>query len=154
MKVMICFDYERDLWRANRVLNAWQSPEHWDVSGYADAEVWENIRLRGTYGVNRWITGELDGTVATIILVGSQTSRQPHVLHAIQESLRIGNGLLLLDINNIRDQDLKLAPRGPNPLEALPSAPPAGGRFLHFDWVEGDGPRNMDGWLKRLARRD
>ena len=151
-KVMVCFDYERDLWRANRVLNTWESKLDWDVTGFADVAAWQNVKLRGTYGVNRWVTDELYGTSATIILIGTLTSKQAHVLHAIQQSVKQGNGLVLIDIHNIRDQDLKLAPKGQNPVEALTTGAPPANKVAHFDWVSSDGAKNLDSWLTRVAK--
>ena len=150
-KVMVCFDYERDLWRVNRVLNTWESKLDLELTGYADAAAWQNIKLRGTYGVNRWITDELHGTSATIILVGTLTSKQAHVLHAIQQSIKQGNGLVVIDIHSIRDQDLKLAPKGENPVDAMPGGAPVG-KCVHYDWVSSDGAKNLDAWLSRFVK--
>lgn len=152
-KVMICCDYERDLWRVNRCLNTWNSKLDLELTGIVDQAAWSNVKLRGTYGVNRWVGDEVYGTIATVVFVGSQTSKQPHVIHAIQLTAKSGNGLVLIDLHNIKDQDLKLGSKGPNPVEPAGVAAQLAGKCVHYDWVESDGASNLDTWISRVARK-
>lgn len=151
-KVMICFDYERDLWRASRVLNTWDTNGFWEVTGFADLEAWKNVKLRGTYGVNRWLTDEMVGTTVTLVLVGALTSKQPHVLHVLQQSIKQGNRIVLVDLHNIRDPEQRLGTRGPNPVAELTTGAPPSGTVSQYDWVNSDGAKNLDAWLDRAAK--
>lgn len=153
-KVLFVYHYDRDSWRANRVLLNWNAKGTWDVVGGMDLQTWQNVKIRGGFAVNRYFTGLLDGTCATVVLYGPETSRQNYVQHTLEESIKRGNGILAIDIHNIQDQDLKTDAKGENPLHSLPSGstPPAG-RYQQYDWVTANGPSNLESWLLKVAKR-
>ena len=61
------------------------------------------LRRCGTSTVRRWIAEQMQGTSVTVVLVGSHTCKSEWVRHEIQLSEERGNGLLGIDISEIKD---------------------------------------------------
>jgi hypothetical protein len=53
--------------------------------------------------VKRLIDRGLEGTTVTCVLIGEHTAKRKFVTYEIQQSIKRGNGLLGIHINNIKD---------------------------------------------------
>ena len=101
-RVFFSFHYERDVWRANVVRNSWVTQGK-EAAGFIDAAEFEAVKRRGDRAIQEWIDEELNGTSVTVVLVGKDTCSSRWVNYEIEESKRIGNGLLGIDISKIED---------------------------------------------------
>ncbi len=103
-KVFFSFHYQRDLWRINIVRNI-GAIEGVAAAGFHDESLWEEARKRGDDAVKRLINDGLKGTSVTAVLIGAETASRRYVSYEIERSVALGNGILGIRINNIKDKD-------------------------------------------------
>jgi hypothetical protein len=119
-KVFFSFHYQRDLWRVNVVRNSGVI-DGVSAAGFYDASLWEDAKRRGDDAVKRLINDGLKGTSVTAVLIGAETAKREYVSYEIERSIALGNGLLGIRINDIKDKDGRTDPPGLIP-EALTKA--------------------------------
>jgi hypothetical protein len=103
-KVFFSFHYQRDLWRVNVVRNSGVI-DGVSAAGFYDASLWEDAKRRGDDAVKRLINDGLKGTSVTAVLIGAETAKREYVSYEIERSIALGNGLLGIRINDIKDKD-------------------------------------------------
>jgi hypothetical protein len=103
-KVFFSFHYQRDLWRVNVVRNS-AMIDGVSAAGFHDQSLWEETKKKGDAAVRNLIDTGLDGTSATVVLIGAETANRKFVVYEIEKSVARGNGLLGVLIHNIKDQN-------------------------------------------------
>lgn len=103
-KVFFSFHYQRDLWRVNVVRNS-GLVEGISAAGFHDASLWEETKRKGDDAIRRLIDHGLSGTTVTVVLIGSETANRKYVSYEIEKSIQLGNGIVGIRINNIKDQN-------------------------------------------------
>jgi antiphage defense system Thoeris ThsB-like protein len=101
-KVFFSFHYQRDLWRVNVVRNSGMI-DGVSAAGFYDASLWERAKRSGAEAVKTLINDGLEGTTVTAVLIGAETAKRQYVSYEIERSIALGNGLLGIRINNIKD---------------------------------------------------
>jgi len=119
-KVFFSFHYQGDLWRVNVVRNSGLI-DGVAAAGFHDESLWEEAKREGQDAVKRLINDGLKGTSVTAVLIGAETSKRKYVSYEIERSIALGNGILGVRINNIKDKDGRTDPPGLIP-EALTKA--------------------------------
>jgi len=139
-KVFFSFKYE-DVSRAMVVRNSWVTQGK-ESAGFIDSADFEKIKKQGDDAIRKWINNQLDGTSVTVILVGGETCSSRWVKYEIQKSIERGNGLLGIDISQIKD------------LQGNTSSKcgeiPVGYDF--YSWIKNDGYNNMGTWIEKAAK--
>ena len=115
-KVFFSFDYG-DVWKANVVRNSWAlaSPADRQAFGFVDAAEREQLKQQGDAAIAEWIREQMHGTSVTVVLMGENTHTSRWVRFEIEESVRLGKGILGIDIRSIADPHSE----PPNPFAAL-----------------------------------
>lgn len=103
-RVFFSFHYKRDLWRVNVVRNS-GLVEGISAAGFHDASLWEETMKKGDDAIKRLIDDGLVGTSVTVVLIGSETANRKYVSYEIEKSVELGNGILGIRINNLKDRD-------------------------------------------------
>jgi Thoeris protein ThsB, TIR-like domain len=103
-RVFFSFHYERDIWRVNVVRNSGVI-EGISAAGFHDAILWEETKKKGDLAVIELIDNALNGTVATVVLIGAETASRRYVSYEIEQSVARGNGIIGIRINTIKDKD-------------------------------------------------
>jgi hypothetical protein len=88
-------------------------------ANYIDSSMWESSRRQGEEALKRLINGALENTSVTCVLVGTETYSRPWVRYEILKSLKRGNALFGVHINDIPNKERRTEPYGPNPFEHL-----------------------------------
>jgi hypothetical protein len=101
--VYFAFHYEDDIWRANQVRNSGLVFGARSV-GFADRSLWEKAKTRGHGALEKLILDGLDGTSATVVLIGEDTADRPWVKFEMQESYDRNNALVGVRIHHLADQ--------------------------------------------------
>src|SRR5688500_7308122 len=96
--------YERDNWRENVVRNSWLTQDR-IAAGFFDASLWEEAKKRGEPAIQRMIDDALKNTSVTAVLVGAQTATRKYVQYEIEQSVKLGKGLLGVRIEKIEDRN-------------------------------------------------
>ncbi len=136
-RVFFSFHYEIDIWRASIVRNS-HVIDGTAAAGFQDASMWEEAKKKGDAALMRMINAALDGTTVTTVLIGAETASRPWVDYEIEQSIKRGNGLLGIYIDQIKDRSGRTSLRGQVPLRLRN----AGSRVYDWDrdrfgdWVE------------------
>jgi hypothetical protein len=142
IRVFFCFDHE-DVsdQRVDLVRQHWLSKDDREDTGIFDGRNLQGFTLSGNAAVKRLIDGNLEHTLATCVLIGTNTWARRWVRYAIVESIQRGNRVVAVHINGIPDRSRRTKPAGRNPLEHLAFSFAADGTSLKVmqyssgDWV-------------------
>lgn len=118
--VFFSFHFQADIHRVNIVRNSWRIRPEDHVPGFFDRSLWERKKRTDIGALKRMIRVGLKGTSVTCVLAGEFTWARPWVRYEIAESVAQGNGLLTVDIDELRCLRTR-APcnMGPNPLDHM-----------------------------------
>ncbi len=155
-RVFFSFHYDRDVMRVMQVRNSWvarpgdTAPPFYDKAAFEDAK-------RRAGGIEHWIEEQLVGTSVTVVLYGRETHQRNWVLHEIRRSHALGKGIIAVDIHRVRDPRNGTDAPGQNPLGCLTTMrggyqTPLSNLYPSYDWVLGDGYRNIGTWVEDAAR--
>lgn len=118
--VFFSFHFQTDIHRVNIVRNSWRIRPEDHVPGFFDRSLWERKKRTDVHSLKRMIRAGLRGTSVTCVLAGQFTWARPWVRYEIAESIAQGNGLLTVDIDELRCMRTRAAcDMGPNPLDHM-----------------------------------
>ena len=140
-RVFFSFHYKRDLWRVNVVRNSGVI-EGVSAAGFRDASLWEETKWKGDAAIKELIDSGLNGTTATVVLIGAETANRKYVSYEVERSLLQGNGILGIRINNIKDKDGRTDPAG-----AVPAALTKIGAAI-YTWEYG----KLGEWVEKASK--
>ncbi|MDP8259642.1 MAG: TIR domain-containing protein [Candidatus Gygaella obscura] len=140
-KTFFSFKYKQDVSRAMVVRNSWVTQGR-EAAGFIDAANFEALKKKGDAEIKKWIDKQLDGTSVTVILVGEKTCSSRWVKYEIEKSIKIGNGLLGIDISKIKDLQK-------NTSEKCGQIPKGYDFYL---WNNDDGYHKMGDWIEKAAK--
>jgi len=72
--------------------------------GFADRSLWETAKTKGRDALETLILAGLQGTSATVVLIGEETSEREWVQFEIDESYSRNNALIGVRIHHLADQ--------------------------------------------------
>ena len=124
--VFYSFHYQNDISRVMTVRNRWVTYGTQIISGIIDHAEFEKVQRQGKASIERWIDQQLNGTSATVVLIGAETLNRPYVQYEIRKSRERGNAVL-----GVFDQI-------------------AAGIY---DYVLDDGYHNLDKWVDNAIRK-
>jgi MTH538 TIR-like domain (DUF1863) len=101
-RVFFSFHYQEDIFRVN-VVRKCGVVSGTAAAGFQDASLWEKTKKQGTAAVKRLIDRGLEGTSVTCVLIGQKTANRKYVTYEIEQSVKKGNGLLGIHINDIKN---------------------------------------------------
>ena len=114
-QVFYSFHYAKDHWRVQMVRNIgvfYGSP-------LLSANKWEEIWRTGDANVKKWINENLRMRSCTIVLIGEETANRKWVRYEIEQSWRMGKGVVGLYIHNLKDNTGKKSNKGKNPFHGI-----------------------------------
>jgi len=112
------FHYQRDVWRAQQVKNAWVTKDREDA-GFFDGSVFESKKRQGDEILKRFLTDALKGTSVVCALVGGETAHRRWVRYELVRGFEQGKGLLAVRVHGLKNQAQQLGTYGPNILDYL-----------------------------------
>lgn len=160
-KVFFSFHYERDIWRVNQVRNSWRIRGVNETQPFYDKAEFEQVK-RQNNGIRNWIDEQLKGTSVTIVLFGTETSTREWVHYEITESIKRKNGILAIDIHNVKNLSGHTDYQGLNPLSLHKihrsllhgSVIETADKFYKtYDWVNENGYQNISNWIEAAAKQ-
>ena len=101
--VFYSFHYQNDISRVMTVRNRWVTYGNQTISGIIDHATFEKVQRQGDTAIKRWIDDQLNGTSATVVLIGADTLNRPFVQYEICESLKRGNAVIGVYIHRIKN---------------------------------------------------
>jgi hypothetical protein len=139
-RVFFSFEYG-DVDRAMVVRNSWVTKER-EAAGFYDAAEFEKVKQQGDVAIKKWIEDQLIGTSVTTVLVGADTCTSKWVTYEIEKSIERGNGLLGIDISQIKNLQQKVTiccgtiPKG----------------YSFYRWYSDKGYENLGTWVEAAAK--
>jgi hypothetical protein len=135
-RTFFSFHYQPDCWRAWNARNSWVVAGQKEARGFFDSSVFEASKKESEDALKRFLREGLENTSVTCVLAGSNTWERRWVRYEIARSVIKGNGLLTVDIHNVRNNDGVASVKGSDPLSAIGLYRTARGIFL-AEWSGG-----------------
>lgn len=101
--VFYSFHYQNDISRVMVVRNRWVTKGGQTISGIIDHAEFEKVQRNGDAAIKKWIKSQLDRTTVTVVLIGAETLSRAYVQYEICESLKRGNAVVGVYINQLQD---------------------------------------------------
>jgi len=73
------------------------------AAGFLDASLWEESKKKGDRAIKALIDEALLFTTVTVVFVTYGTSTRDYINYEIDESLKRGNGLVVVQIHHLKD---------------------------------------------------
>lgn len=163
-KVFYSFHYANDINRAMIVRNHSVTNEE-EKKAIIDKAEFEKIKKESETAVKRWINKQLNGTSATVVLIGKETLDRHFIKYEIMQSIIKGNAIVGVLIHNVPDmRTLKKSEQGDlSTTICYRNGKPV--RFYEicdvlYDYDEDDGYKNLGKWVEdaieyhKLFRQD
>lgn len=139
-KVFFSFQYT-DVQRVMNVRNSNVVASNQGV-GFIDKAEFETVEREGDTAIRNWINKQLEGTSVTVVLVGATTDQSKWVKYEIEASKARGNGILTVNISQIRDLAQKTT-------QYCGMTVPG---YSNYNWVTQDGRTNLGIWVEAAAK--
>ncbi|SRR5258708_18443805 len=101
-RVFFSFHYEH-VWRANQIRNI-HNVIGCSAAGFRDGSLWEEAKENGDAVVKRLIDEGLKNTSVTVVCVTLGTINRRYINYEIDKSLERGNGLVAVQIHDLKDR--------------------------------------------------
>lgn len=148
-RVFFSFHYDRDAWSVAQVRNSWLANPFHQTQPFRDRAAWEQVKRQGDNAIKRWIDSQLKGSSVTVVLIGPETLSRRWVRYEVDESLRLGMGLLGVTLNGMKQANQTIDSwdrystygsfAGQNPTHSV------------YGWLHDNGRQNLAGWVERAA---
>ena len=140
-RTFFSFDY-RYVWKVNQIRNI---PNITGVAaaGFADASIWEEAKKKSAAAIKRMIDDALENTTVTVVFVNYGTAGRKLIDYEIDQSLARGNGLVAVQIHNVKDSNKKTGSPG-----AIPDQIEANG-FKTYQYTNSD---RLAAWIEQAAK--
>ena len=103
-RVFFSFHYQRDVWRVNQIRSI-PNVTGCAAAGFQDASLWEEARRKGDAAIQKLIDDGLENTSVTVVFIGNQTAGRKYINYEIEQSIKRGNGLVGIQIHELKDKD-------------------------------------------------
>ena len=130
-RVFFSFHYQRDIWRVNQIRNM-HNVIGCAAAGFQDASLWEKSKKEGDAAIKKLIDDGLVGTTVTVVCVGAETANRKYINYEIDQSIARGNGIVAIQIHELKDKDGKSDSAG-----TIPSKIEKGG-YKAYKYVDAD----------------
>ncbi|MDJ0333544.1 TIR domain-containing protein [Planococcus sp. S3-L1] len=117
-RAFFSFHYQRDIWRTNVVRNSGVVIGS-SAAGFHDASLWEKAKEKGDTAIKNLIDEGLKNTSVTVVLIGAKSAGRKYINYEIEESIKRGNGILGIHINNIKNREGEIDIKGAVPAKLL-----------------------------------
>lgn len=113
-RVFFSFHYQRDIWRVNQIRNVGEIVGT-AAAGFHDASLWEATKAKGDAAVKALIDEGLRNTSVMVVCIGAKSAGRKFIDYEINQSIARGNGLVGIQINDIKDKNGNVDPVGETP---------------------------------------
>ena len=113
-RVFFSFHYDRDIWRINQIRNLGEIVGT-AAAGFHDASLWEEAKSQGDAAIKKMIDTALLNTSVTVVCIGSASAGRKYIDYEISQSIARGNGLVGIQIHELKDRHGKSDPAGATP---------------------------------------
>lgn len=141
-RTFFSFNYMKDIWRVNQIRNM-PNIIGTAAAGFQDASLWEEAKKKGDKEIKKMIDNGLKNTSVTVVFITYGTSTRKYINYELDQSLVRGNGLLGVQIHDLKDQNGNTASAG-----AIPSQIEDNG-FKAYKYSNKD---RLAAWIEEAAK--
>ncbi|WP_445147299.1 TIR domain-containing protein [Dyella sp. Tek66A03] len=136
-RTFFSFHYDPDVWRAWNVRNSRAlQPDSKVDEGFFDSSVFEATKKEGDENLKRFLREGLKYSSVTCVLAGTATWARRWVRYEIVRSILKGNGLLTVDIHNVKNTQGHASAKGADPLAQI-GLYRSNGELYFAEWKDG-----------------
>lgn len=151
-RLFFSFHYDRDVWRVQNVRQSWRFTDL-ELPIFYNATQWEDVTKGGSKAIQKFIDDGIARASCTVLLVGYETHTREWVDYEIKKSFVEGNGIVTVNIHNIKNQAQNTDFKGKNPLSKFTVKQrgqdvPMNQIFREYDWVNNNGRDNISRWVE------
>ncbi len=103
-RTFFSFHYQRDIWRVNQIRNI-PNITGCSAAGFQDASLWEEAKKKGDAAIKKLIDDGLKNTSVTVVCIGEKTAGRKYINYEIEQSIKRGNGIVVIQIHEIKDSN-------------------------------------------------
>jgi len=103
-RTFFSFHYQRDIWRVNQIRNI-PNITGCSAAGFQDASLWEDAKKKGDAAIKKMIDDGLENTSVTVVFIGGKTAGRKYVNYEIDQSIKRGNGIVGIQIHELKDSN-------------------------------------------------
>ena len=117
-RTFFSFHYKH-VWKVNQIRNI-PNVTGTAAAGFQDASLWEEAKKKGDAAIKKMIDDGLKNTSVTVVFVTYGTKDRKYINYEIDQSLAKGNGLVAVQIHDLKDKDGNTGAAGaiPSQIEA------------------------------------
>ena len=117
-RVFFSFHYKY-VWKVNQI-RSMPNITGTAAAGFQDASLWEGAKKKSDAEVKKMIDIALQNTSVTVVCVTYATTQRKYINYEIDQSLARGNGLVVVQIHHLKDQNGETGSPGaiPSQIEA------------------------------------
>lgn len=101
-RTFFSFDY-RHVWKVNQIRNSGKFIGT-AAAGFHDASLWEEAKKKSDAAIKKMIDDALKSTSVTVVCVTYGTANRKFINYEIDKSLERGNGLVAVQIHELKDR--------------------------------------------------
>ena len=139
-RVFFSFHYKY-VWKVNQI-RSMPNITGTAAAGFQDASLWEEAKKKGDKEIKKMIDAGLNNTSVTVVFVTYGTTNRKYINYEIDQSLAKGNGLVAVQIHDLKDSDGKAGSAG-----AIPSQIEANG-FKAYKYTNKE---SLAKWIEEAA---
>ncbi|MGD9211457.1 MAG: TIR domain-containing protein [Desulfobacteraceae bacterium] len=156
LTVFFCYDRLLDIQRAKRIKHRYEMKGGRAI-GFPKPNEWKKIKKRGEQAIRYWVEDQVHFSDVTAVLIGENTSKDPVVRQAIIACHQLEKGLLGIYIHNIRSDNGRRTPQGPNPFDNFcvvkgDQKTKLSEFYPTYDWIRHTGHFNLNQWITKAAQ--
>jgi hypothetical protein len=152
-KVFFSFHYDRDINKVCQIRNSWVVIGQKETQPFVDKAEFEQLKRQGDRAVQNWIDTQMRGTSVTVVLVGAETYKRRWVKYEIEQSHRLGKGMIGISLSGMNDFGKVDYSICPNPFQYASLKDKFGNQVQYpmYNWVQHDGRNNISRWIEDAA---
>ena len=108
--------------------------------------------------IYRWIDKQLEGTSVTVVLIGRETLNRRYVQYEIRKSIKRGNAIIGVYINEIKDMRTQMTTSKGNSHTIIGYYNDGTPAYFDdicdglYDYTQNNGYYNLGSWIEKAAR--
>lgn len=110
-QVFFSFHFKNDVWRAGQVRNMGVVEGNTAVTD----NDWEEVKRKDDASIKKWIDNQLQMRSCTVVLIGSETADRKWIKYEIEQSWKLGKGVVGIYVHKLKDSKGDQCRQGKNP---------------------------------------
>jgi hypothetical protein len=155
LTVFFCYDRLLDIQCAKRIRHRYEM-KGGKAIGFPKPHEWKKLIIKNDQAIRHWVENQVCLSDVTMVLIGTNTSKDPIVRQAIMTCHQLEKGMLGVYIHSMLIDNSQPVPMGINPFDRFCVV--KRNHTIHlseiyytYDWIKDIGQFNLNEWIKKAA---